>query len=152
MKTNIRTIALATLVAIASLSTTVHAQTAWIQARVNVPFSFDCGSAHFSAGVYTLTIENGRILTLRNSSGYADMAMVQMAYSPIASKTSDATFTKYGDRYFLEEIRTNGSVTQALVSESSSEKRAVREYRIRGEAGSQVALALLPMDLRHAGN
>jgi hypothetical protein len=152
MKTNIRTIALATLVAIASMSTTMHAQTASLQARVNVPFSFDCGSAHLSAGVYTLTVENGRVLILRSSKGYAEMAMVEMAYSPIASKTSDATFRKYGDRYFLEEIRTNGSVTQALVNESGSEKRAARDYRIRGEAGSQVALALLPMDLRHAGN
>jgi hypothetical protein len=41
---------------------------------------------------------------------------------------------------------------ETWVSESDSEKRAAHEYRTRGEAGSQIALALLPMDLRHAGN
>jgi hypothetical protein len=152
MKNSIRTIALAALVAIASMSTTMHAQSASPLAKVNVPFSFDCGAAHLSAGVYTLSVEDGRILMLRDSRGYAVLAVVQMSYNPAASKTSEATFKKYGDRYFLEQIRTSGSLTEAQVNESTSEKRAAREYRTRGEAGSQIALALLPMDLRHAGN
>ncbi|HEY1498066.1 MAG TPA: hypothetical protein VGF88_00675 [Acidobacteriaceae bacterium] len=150
MKTTIRTIALATFVAIASLSTTMHAQT--IQARVNVPFSFDCGAAHLSAGVYTLSVESGHVLTLRSSNNYAVMAVVQTAYNPTPAALSQATFKKYGDRYFLEQIRTGGSLMETWVSESDSEKRAAHEYRTRGEAGSQIALALLPMDLRHAGN
>ena len=150
MKTNFRTIALATLAVIASLSMTVHAQT--LQARVNVPFSFDCGSSHLSAGVYTLTVENGQVLTLRSTSKYAVMALVHTSWNPNAAKNSVATFKKYGDRYFLQEIATSTSMNLAHVVESDSEKRAAREFRTRGEDGSQIALALLPMDPTHAGN
>jgi hypothetical protein len=150
MKTNFRTIALATLAVIASLSMTVNAQT--LQARINVPFSFDCGSSHLSAGVYTLTVEDGQVLTLRSTGKYVVMALVHTSWNPTAAKNSEATFKKYGDRYFLEEITTSTSMNLARVIESDSERRAAREFVARGGAGSQISLALLPMDLTHAGN
>ena len=53
MKTTIRTIALASLVAIASLSQTAIAQTGWPSTTVDIPFAFDSGTQHFEAGVYT---------------------------------------------------------------------------------------------------
>ncbi len=148
MKSSIRTIALAALVSIASLSPALHAQTASLQARFDVPFSFDCGTTHLSAGVYTLTVPEGNILVLRNSS-QAVVALVQMAYDPTPSRNTLATFKKYGDRYFLEEITASGKFSHAYVAESGAEKRAARES---GEAGTQIAVAALPPNPRRAGN
>jgi len=51
MKTTIRSIAIASLVAIASLSQTVIAQTGRPATTVNIPFAFDYGTQHFAAGV-----------------------------------------------------------------------------------------------------
>jgi hypothetical protein len=150
MKTNIRTIAVAALVSIASLCSALHAQTATIYARFNVPFSFDCGKTHLSAGVYTMTVEDGRVLVLGSSRNQSILALVQMDYAATRSSRTLATFTKYGDRYFLAGITERGN--NASVSESGAEKRAARELAMRGEVGTQVALAMLPVDLRRPGN
>ncbi|HEX4066953.1 MAG TPA: hypothetical protein VHZ09_13105 [Acidobacteriaceae bacterium] len=147
MTTTIRTIALAALVSIASLAPALHAQT--LQARFNVPFSFDCGSSHLAAGPYTITVEENGILTLRQAS-HAIMALTHMGYVPTQPSTNLATFKRYGDRYFLTEISTNDNL-HVYVAESGAEKRATRELARRGEPGTQVAIALLPAGLNRAG-
>jgi hypothetical protein len=142
MKLNIRTIALATLVPIASLSQTLHAQTA-IAARVDVPFSFDYGTKHFGHGVYTLSMDGQHFVTIRNNASFAT-AMAQTSYDPTPAKTSVVVFRKYGDRYFLEGVSIAGAATHIDVLQSREEKRAARELASRGENATQVALALLP--------
>src|ERR1700727_18381 len=99
MKTTIRTIALATLVAIASLSQTVIAQTGQPSTKVDVPFAFDYGTQHFAAGVYTVSMElNQDILTLSDGNRTA-RALIQAGHDSTARQnTSYVTFRKYGDR------------------------------------------------------
>jgi hypothetical protein len=144
MKSNIRTIALATLVAIASLSQTLHAQTLAVPVRVDVPFSFDYGSQHFGHGVYVLSTNTQHVLTVR-SNGSSGMAMIQSAWDRTPAKTSVVIFKKFGDRYFLQEVRIANAATHIDVLESQAEKRAVRELASRGETRTtEVALALLP--------
>ncbi|MGB6608514.1 MAG: hypothetical protein WA891_09755 [Acidobacteriaceae bacterium] len=143
MKSNFRTIALATLVVIASLSSTLHAQTLTTGVRVNVPFSFDYGSKHFGQGVYTLNRDGEHFLVLRGNSSVAT-AMIQAAWDRTPAKNSVVVFKKYGDRYFLDEISIAGAATHIDVLQSGDEKRATRELASRGENATQVALAFLP--------
>jgi hypothetical protein len=143
MKTNIRAVSLAILAAVASLSPALHAQPNLLYAKVNVPFSFDYGSKHFSHGIYTLTMKDQNTLTIRSDASTA-MAMVQTDYTPVREKTSQVIFRKYGDRYFLEEVLVSGSATHVAVLESGAEKRAARELASWGGSASEVALALLP--------
>ncbi|HEX4309041.1 MAG TPA: hypothetical protein VHZ25_03380 [Acidobacteriaceae bacterium] len=149
MTSRIRTIALAALVVVASLSQTLHAQTGAVRARVNVPFSFDCGKAHFAGGIYTLIQLSPNVLSIR-ANGTAAMAMIQINFDPRITKTSQVTFRQYGDRYFLEEISMAGSEAHVSVYESQSEKQAARELASRGGEATQVALVPLPE--RPAGN
>jgi hypothetical protein len=148
MTYKIRTIALAALVAIASLSQTLHAQTT-IAARVDVPFSFDYGTKHFAHGVYNLSMDGQHFLVIRNNASAASV-MTQISYDPTPMKTSVVVFKKYGDRYFLQEVQIAGAATHIDVLESQAEKRAARELASRGENVTQVALALLPV--RTLGN
>jgi hypothetical protein len=143
MKSNIRTIALATLVAIASLSQTLHAQTLAVPVRVDVPFSFDYGSQHFGHGVYVLRTNTEHVLIVRSNRN-SGMAMVQNSYDPTPAKTSVVVFKKYGDRYFLQEVRMAGAANHIDVIQSQAERRATRELASRGTEATQVALALLP--------
>jgi hypothetical protein len=143
MKSNFRTIALATLVAIASLSSTLHAQALTMGVRVNVPFSFDYGSEHFGRGVYNLTMEGQHFLIVRSSTSAA-AAMVQSSWDRTPAKNSVVVFKKYGDRYFLDEVSIAGADTHINVLQSRDEKRATRELASRGESATQVALAFLP--------
>ena len=143
MTSNIRTIALAALVAVASLSATLHAQTLPTAVRVNVPFSFDYGSKHFGRGVYNLTMDGEHILIVRSSTSVA-AAMVQSSWDRTPARNSVIVFKKYGDRYFLDEVSIAGADTHINVLQSRDEKRATRELASRGENATQVALAFLP--------
>jgi hypothetical protein len=146
MKFNIRTVTFAVLAVLASASPALQAQTSLLYARVNVPFSFDYGGKHFYHGIYTLTMNDQNILTLRNNVSTA-MVMVQADYAPARVKTSQVIFKKYGDRYFLEEVSVSGSATHVAVLESKAERHAAREFASHGGSPSQVALALLPAGL-----
>ncbi|MGC2297158.1 MAG: hypothetical protein WA476_00040 [Acidobacteriaceae bacterium] len=143
MTSNIRTIALATLVAIASLSQTLHAQNAPPSARVNVPFSFDYGTKHFAHGVYTLTMDGTDVLRISSGTENA-MAVIQTAWVPTRLKSSAVVFTKYGDRYFLDEVLIADLGADITVNESKAEKSAARELAQRGSQPTTLALAFLP--------
>jgi hypothetical protein len=144
MTSNLRTIALAALVAVASLSQALHAQSDPIHSQVTVPFSFDYGKAHFGQGTYIISMDNQSVLSIRTVEGRTTMAMAQLSFDPRPAKSGVVTFRKYGDRYFLEEVSVAGSEAHVSVYESQAEKHAARELAMRGQEATQVALALLP--------
>jgi hypothetical protein len=143
MKSAIRTIALAALVSVAFVAPALRAQDRPI-ARINVPFSFDYGTAHFARGVYTLIMTSPDILLIRNNAGAA-IHVVQTAWGPAqANGDSRIVFNQYGDRYFLEQVMISGSGIHITVPESNAEKNATRELVLRGAQATQVAVAFLP--------
>src|ERR1700761_7154743 len=103
MKTTIRTIALATVVAIASLSQAVIAQTGQHALKVKVPFAFNYGSQRFAPGAYTLVMENQNVLSLRNGQRSARI-LIETGYDPTERKSGYVVFRKYGSIYFLTEF------------------------------------------------
>jgi hypothetical protein len=145
MKTTIRTIALASLVAIASLSQTAIAQTGQPSTKVDVPFAFDYGSQHFAPGVYTVSMRDKNILTLSDGKSSA-WAMIQAGYDPTRNKAGYVVFRKYGNRYFLTEFAPASGSLHASVSESNAERRAARDYDANHLTPSRVQLALLSDD------
>jgi hypothetical protein len=144
MKTTIRTIALATLVAIASLSQAVIAQTGRPSFRVDVPFAFDYGTQHFAAGIYTVSMElNHDILTVSNGNRSA-WALIQAGNDPTAQQsTGYVMFRKYGDRYFLTEFSPASWHIHATVFESVAERRAARDLAASHVTPTRVQLALM---------
>lgn len=143
MTSQIRNIALAALVAIASLAPALHAQNT-IHAQVSVPFSFDYGTTHFGRGTYVISM-NGEALVVRNRiTSQSAMVMARLNESPISANASLVTFKKYGDRWFLEQVQIAGNSTSVSVYESKQERQASQELASRGGEATQVALALLP--------
>jgi hypothetical protein len=142
MKTTIRTIALASLVAIASLSQTVIAQTGQPSTKVDVPFAFDYGKQHFAPGVYTVSMEMNRdILTVSNGNRTA-WALMQAGHDPTAQQSASyVVFRKYGDRYFLTEFSPANWHIHATISESAAERRAARDFAASHMVPSRVQLA-----------
>jgi hypothetical protein len=142
MKTTIRTIALASLVAIASLSQTVIAQTGQPTTKVDVPFAFDYGTQHFAAGVYTVSMRDKNILTLSKGNRSA-WAMIQTGYDPTQHKAGYVVFRTYGDRYFLTEYAPASGSLHASVFESGAERRAARDFAANHRSPGSVQLALM---------
>ena len=142
MKTTIRTIALATLVAIASLSQTVIAQTGDQSLKVNVPFVFDYGTQHFPPGVYSLSLENQNILVL-HSGDHSARVMIQTGYDPTQRKSGYVAFRKYGERYFLTEFVPAAGSIHASIFESSAERHAAHEFAAVHQAPIRVQLEMM---------
>jgi hypothetical protein len=144
MTSQIRTFALAALVAIASASTMLHAQNT-IRAQVDVPFSFDYGTNHFGRGTYLISMNGDNSLMVYNrDTRQTAMVVAKLQWRPATSKSSQVTFRKYGDRWFMEEVAIAGNETTVSVYPSKAERQAARELASRGGEATQVALALLP--------
>ena len=114
-----------TMLAISCITTTTHAQSGSLKLRFDVPFAFTVENAEFSAGQYELTQPARWILMVRNintqSSGFEH---ARVAHS---SKQADGrarmVFHRYGNVYFLVEVR-DGSIDSTYdLRESNEEKR-----------------------------
>jgi hypothetical protein len=139
MKSSLYTFAIATLVAIAAL-TQAHAQTH--VSRVNVPFAFDCGSQHFSAGTYTISVSDSRALTVTDYK-HTGMVLIQWISNEDSPKTASyVAFRKYGNSYFLSAYHAKGGVTVAL-GESAKERSLIRELASNPTDSGTVRLAML---------
>jgi hypothetical protein len=140
MKHSISTLALATLVAIASL-TQAHAQTN--VARVNVPFAFNLGADHFSAGTYTIGVQGLDYVALSNNENpSARMAIIESrSDSGSPSAPASVTFRKYGNTYFLAEYSASGTTITLL--ESKKERSLAREYALNQTNPGLVQVAAL---------
>lgn len=139
MKSSIRTFALATLVAIASLSA-AHAQTQ--AARVSVPFAFECGGASFAPGTYTISkVDGEQRITLWNNQT-TSMFLANNADGPKNAKAGYVAFRKYGNRYFLAEYHPANSAHSLDFSESGKERRVANDYAMNRIEPGRVQLAL----------
>jgi hypothetical protein len=129
----------AAVLAIGPFSPVSRAQDVGMLAKVNVPFAFETASRHFTAGVYTIRMENEHTLLIRgNSDSGLTMASIDDNAQP--AKKGKAVFRKYGDQYFLSEISITGKSRRVHFAPS----RAESQVRIAGSktipTGVEVAL------------
>ncbi|HEV2134085.1 MAG TPA: hypothetical protein VGR47_07460 [Terracidiphilus sp.] len=136
MKPIFTTIAIATLVVIASLT---QAQAQSPSARVKVPFAFDCGMAHFAAGTYAIAVDKD-VLILSGSTQRA-MTLVKWRTDSNTDQPGYLTFRQYGNRYFLAQFHANDGVTVDLGA-SAKERNLIREQVSNPKDSGTVRLAL----------
>ena len=142
MKTTIRTIVLASLVAIAALSQTAVAQTGVPSTKVDIPFAFDSGTQQFAAGEYSLSMHSQNLLRLRHGNR-TSLILIQTGYDPTKIKAGYVEFRKYGDRHFFAGYApANGSI-RVSVLESKAERRVARDFAANHLTPSTLQLALL---------
>jgi hypothetical protein len=108
MKLSIKAAMIATTVILLS-ATSVFAQST--QIRIHVPFAFDAGNSHLTAGDYRVVKETYfQMVTLEKVGGAAIFLPSQRAFTGTAIKENGAlTFDKYGDKYFLRKFSTPGT-------------------------------------------
>lgn len=147
MTSNIRTIALAALVAVASLSATLHAQTLPTAVRVNVPFSFDYGSKHFGRGVYNLTMDGEHILIVRSSTSVA-AAMVQSSWigrrRETASSSSKSTATATSSTRSASQAPTRTSTCCSRATKNVPPVNSPRAVKTLPRSHSRFSLSASP--------
>jgi hypothetical protein len=129
------------VLAFASFSPASHAQTAVGFAQVSVPFAFETGSGSYPAGVYTIAMETPSILMIRGASKSGLVMMKSMDDNGQPAKRGVATFHRYGNRYFLNEISSTGETRHLHLQPSKAEKQV--EIAANKTAPENLEVALL---------
>jgi hypothetical protein len=133
-----RAILLAVTLAGAPLCPASHAQDPEGAVVVNVPFAFEYGSTHFTAGLYTIRMESQNILELRGEkrSGFS---MTRLDDDNRPSKTTKVVFRRYGVQYFLHEVWVEGETSHTSCMPSKAEKLEISLNRT-APTGVEVAV------------
>jgi hypothetical protein len=140
----LRAILFTVILAVAPLSAASHAQDLDEAVVVNVPFAFQNGSQHFTAGLYTIRIEDQHVMIIqgKSSSGFAISWLHEEDSLP--SKTTRVVFQRYGDQYVLHEVWVTGETSYTYFLPSKAEKRELAANR---DAPTGVVVAALEMPL-----
>jgi hypothetical protein len=137
-----RIFAVATLAATVLLSPALHAQVSTHTSEVNVPFAFNCGSQHFGAGTYRITMTETNFLIVSNQEQSGSLVF-ESDSQPGGSDAGYLVFRKYGNRYFLGEYHPASGQISARILRSKTERRAERDYAANRADAGHVRLALL---------
>jgi hypothetical protein len=104
--------------------------------RVNatVPFTFTVGDQTLPSGTYTIgsSATNSTLITMRNWD--KKVAILSLGQSNQGDRGTDNTlvFHKYGNQYYLSEIRSEGASMHIHFPASKAEKRAKSQVEETG--------------------
>jgi hypothetical protein len=101
--------------------------------RATIPFNFTVNGNQLPAGNYTLGHDVTSPLVLRISDRSQHVhAMVLVLPSDAKRNANQLIFHKYGNQYFLSEIRTENSGINVQLATSKEEKRARTQTEVAG--------------------
>jgi hypothetical protein len=102
--------------------------------QATIPFNFTVNGSQLPAGNYTLgsDITNPRILKISDRTQHVHVMVLAMPSADEKRKANQLVFHKYGDQYFLSEIRSQESAINVQLATSKQEKRARTETQVAG--------------------
>jgi len=135
---NIVSIMAASLAFVVSAAPRAEAQ----DLRAHIPFEFRVNVTTLPAGFYDITQLTGTpAVQLRSPEGGV-MVMMDRSTPPRNQENPQLTFTKYGDRYFLRDIRISGE-RELHIKQSVAEREMERASKDgKGPAATLVAVAV----------
>jgi hypothetical protein len=114
--------------------------------RATIPFSFSVNGAQLPAGNYTIGSDVGspRILKISDRTQRVHALAVTMPGPNETSKANQLVFHKYGNQYFLCEIRSQESAMNLQLSTTKQEKQARAQTQVasRQVVHDEVMIAL----------
>ena len=113
--------------------------------RATIPFNFSVNGSQLPAGNYTLgsDVTSPRILKISDWTQHVHAMVLAMPSAEEKRNANQLVFHKYGDQYFLCEIRSQESSINVQLPTSKQEKRARAETQLAGlPAHDEVMIAL----------
>jgi hypothetical protein len=143
MKT--RALVMAGVMALTAMATTRVAQ-AQEPLAVNIPFDFVAGNMQLPAGEYMVKVSaptHTLILISRKDSTASGFINTNAAVSSEPQSESKLVFNRYGDRYFLSQVWTEGNSQgrQLLKSAREKEMSQIAKNETRGQVTLVAELA-----------
>jgi hypothetical protein len=112
--------------------------------RATIPFNFTVNGSQLPAGNYTIgtDITNPRIVKISDGTQHVHVMVLTLPSADEKRKANQLVFHKYGDQYFLSEIRSQESAINVQLATSKQEKRARTETQVAGlPANNDVIIA-----------
>ena len=116
------------IVMLAAFCTANRLQAQSQEVRVHVPFSFIVGSKQLPAGSYQFLAQLDSTIIIRNRDQPIAVLSRIVAANGAPPDASRLVFNKYGDRYFLSEIRCASAALNVELPRSKLEKQAQTEH------------------------
>jgi hypothetical protein len=113
--------------------------------QATIPFSFTVNGSQLPAGNYTLgsDITSPRVLKISDWTQHVHAMVITMPSADERSKANQLVFHKYGDQYFLCEIRSQESSINVQLPTTKQEKKARAETQLaRLPVHDEVMIAL----------
>ena len=113
--------------------------------RATIPFSFTVNGKVLPAGNYTIgtDVTSPRILKISDRTQHANALAMSMPAAEEKHKSNQLVFHKYGDQYFLCEIRSQQSSLNVELPTSRQEKQARSQTQVAGlRVHDEVMIAL----------
>jgi hypothetical protein len=113
--------------------------------RATIPFNFTVNGRELPAGNYTLgsDVTSPHILKISDRTQHVHILAMAEPSADQKQKANQLVFHKYGNQYFLSEIRSEESAINVQLATSKQEKRARAETQVAGvPAHSEVMIAL----------
>jgi hypothetical protein len=100
--------------------------------RATIPFSFTVNGKVLPAGNYTIgaDVTSPRILKISDRTQHANALAMSMPAAEEKHKSNQLVFHKYGDQYFLCEIRSQQSSLNVELPTSRQEKQARSQTQV----------------------
>ena len=105
--------------------------------KATIPFSFTVGGQTLPSGTYTIGsgVTNPNVLAIRNWDKKVNILSMGQPNQGNSERDNTLVFHKYGNQYYLSEIRSEGASIDVRFPESKAEKRAKAQVE---EAGLSV--------------
>ena len=113
--------------------------------QATIPFSFTVNGKQLPAGNYTIgtDVTSPRILKISDRTQHANALAMSMPAAEEKHKSNQLVFHKYGDQYFLCEIRSQQSSLNVELPTSRQEKQARSQTQVAGlRVHDEVMIAL----------
>lgn len=134
------------LIVAASFVTAGSAMAQDHRAQANVPFNFTVNGNSLPAGTYTIGTETNspNIITITDREKNVHLLAIAMPDSNTSGETNKLVFHRYGNQYFLSEVRCSSASMNLELSTSKAEKRAktaqTQEAGVRVDSDVLIAL------------
>ena len=110
---------------LAVVCASLHAQT--MDLRATIPFAFRAGETLLPAGDYTIRHRDNSLVVHKEGGGPSIMLLTNAALRPNPPSDSRLNFNRYGERYFLSSIWSQGNTAGCEVMKSRAEKELGRQ-------------------------
>lgn len=128
-----------------ALTQSASAQGSTAVAKVDIPFAFQMANQTFPAGTYQIDREPNHVIQFRGPDRAGRFVVMNEATKIHPADRGVVVFKRYGSKYFLREIWTEGATSGLECTKSRAESNLVKAQNSQAATSVELAFNTAPM-------